>query len=155
MRVRFLHRLPFRRNEGHLIRKTFLYIVIIPWVFWGIGAGLNQTVEIANGGKFPVQLNQKKWLEHIKKHPEDAGTGMIDDTHCLMTNETHLNYLADIFDLNDNGIYSVGDGFLSIAIYLWSFAPYVWLTLVFVRLIEIKNASTDPIRSITDSLSRD
>jgi hypothetical protein len=59
---------------------------------------------------------------------QDVEAGMLDDTHCLMTSETHLNLLADIFDMH-NAVYSIGDFFLMLSEFL-SFCPYVWLGLL-------------------------
>ena len=50
-----------------------------------------------------------------------------------MTKDTHLNYLADIFDLHD-GIYSIGDFLLMLGGWLMTFAPFVWAFEVVNRL---------------------
>lgn len=104
-----------------------------------MGAASNQAVLNANHDKFPVEVNtfkeeimvykmQQEWkdatadIENAPSLPE----GMIDDTHCIMTEYTHLNWLADVFDLKD-GIYSIGDFLLMLGGYLWTFAPFVWV----------------------------
>lgn len=51
--------------------------------------------------------------------------GMMDDTHCVMTEDTHLNLLADVFDFHDS-IMSIGDLLLDFGGWLWGFAPFVW-----------------------------
>ena len=51
---------------------------------------------------------------------------MLDDVHCVMTSKTHLNLLADIFDMKD-GIYSIGDFLLILGGWLLGFAPFVFL----------------------------
>jgi hypothetical protein len=102
----------------------------------------NQAVLIANGDKFPVMLNARKLdkilnptidadLEKIlgikiveKPAPKPDPDGMIDDTHCQMTSKTHLNALADVFDLGS--IYSIGDFTLYLGEWLMTWTPFVW-----------------------------
>ena len=60
--------------------------------------------------------------------------GYIDDTHVIMTKQTHLNFLADVFDLKSDGIYSVGDFMLMLGEWLWAFAPFVWAFAVVNKL---------------------
>ena len=57
------------------------------------------------------------------------GVVYLDPTHIVMTNQTHLNLLADIFDSKD-GIYSIGDGLLALGDWLSAFCVYVWIVLV-------------------------
>jgi len=59
--------------------------------------------------------------------------GMLDDVHCVMTSKTHLNFLADVFDLKE-AIYSVGDFLLMLGEWLWSFVPIVWVTLILKKV---------------------
>jgi len=63
----------------------------------------------------------------------DLPAGMIDDTHCLMTSKTHLNFLADVFD-RGNGIYSIGDFLLSLSEWLGAFSLAIWVFEVIRRL---------------------
>ena len=58
---------------------------------------------------------------------------MIDDVHCVMTPDTHLNALADIFDFH-SATYSVGDGLLILGEWLQSFMPFVWMFAVVDKL---------------------
>ena len=62
------------------------------------------------------------------------GTVMLDDVHCVMTHKTHLNALADIFDLGT--IYSIGDFGLILGGWLWSFAPFVFVFDVTRKLVK-------------------
>ena len=115
------------------------------------GAASNQLVLIANHDKFPVMVNAVR-LEELKAPtlaqsfitrllgvPEPApevkkeDDGMLDDVHCVMTSKTHLNFLADVFDLKE-AIYSVGDFLLMLGEWLWSFVPIVWVTLILKKV---------------------
>ena len=51
---------------------------------------------------------------------------MIDEVHCVMTSKTHLNFLADIFDMHD-AIYSIGDFLLMLGEWFSVFAPFVFV----------------------------
>jgi hypothetical protein len=133
----------FRR----FLRSTLLAVLLAPWVIAGIGAASNQLVLIANHDKFPVMVNAYK-LKQMQapretiferifgSHPITAPQpavedpdGMIDEVHCVMTDKTHLNFLADIFDLHD-AIYSIGDFGLMLGDWLQTFCPFVWAALI-------------------------
>ena len=123
----------------NFFRKTSLYILAVPVLFTLLGAASNQVVLIANHDTFPVMVNDKKLAEmtetkekfpvmELKLHKvfkptpaqEKNDAVMLDDTHCAMTSKTHLNALADIFDLKD-AIYSIGDFMLMLGEWLGSF----------------------------------
>lgn len=106
-----------------MLRATALWIVLIPLALGFAGAASNQAVLIANHDKFPVMVNYAK-----QAHYTEAGAvgEMLDDTHCLMSSETHLNALADIFDLHSKGIESIGDLMIDFSGWLWGFVPFVW-----------------------------
>ena len=122
------------------LRKTSLYILALPLLLTVLGAASNQAVLIANHDTFPVMLNDKKTEAMTVEQKSDAssirmpqpamedvdGTVMLDDVHCVMTHKTHLNFLADIFDLKD-GIYSVGDFGLMLGDWFWAFAPFIFV----------------------------
>lgn len=135
------------------LRKTFLYILAVPVLITGIGIASNQLVLIANHDKFPVMINALKvsQIKHSQKHkapesiiesilnPQPANEpsvydpdGMLDDVHCVMTPDTHLNFLADVFDLGNT--YSVGDFLLMLGEWLSAFAPFVWAFAVIRKL---------------------
>ena len=123
----------------NFFRKTSLYILAVPVLFTLLGAASNQVVLIANHDTFPVMVNDKKLAEmtetkekfpvmELKLHKvfkptpaqEKNDAVMLDDIHCAMTSKTHLNALADIFDLKD-AIYSIGDFMLMLGEWLGSF----------------------------------
>lgn len=113
---------------GKLLRVTMLWIVLLPYLVQGIGAASNQLVLIANHDKFPVMLNE---AARVKFEPD--ANGMIDAVHCVMTSNTHLNLLADVFDFHV-GWFSIGDGLLSLGQWLSSFSLFVWMGLVIQKL---------------------
>ena len=128
-----------KRNMFSFLRRTSLYLLAIPVLFTFLGAASNQVVLIANHDTFPVMVNAKKLQEMTepreqkainfnKPNPafETGDTVMLDDVHCNMTSETHLNFLADIFDLKD-AIYSIGDFSLMLGDWFWAFAPFVFV----------------------------
>jgi len=51
-----------------------------------------------------------------------------------MTSKTHLNALADVFDLGS--IYSIGDFTLYLGEWLMGFTPFVWGYAVIKKLYE-------------------
>ena len=129
------------------LRKTSLYILATPLLFTFLGAASNQIVLIANHDTFPVMVNDKKLVE-MTTPPKPAvqvvqafrstvtlkdDAVMLDDTHCVMTPDTHLNLLADIFDMKD-AIYSIGDFLLMLGEWLMAFAPFVFLFDVVKKL---------------------
>jgi hypothetical protein len=121
------------------LRRTSLYILAIPFLFTFLGAASNQSVLLANHDTFPVMVNDRKladMADHDKKSVEikfnqpnpaekQDDVVMLDDTHCVMTSHTHLNALADIFDMKD-AIYSIGDFSLMLGDWLWAFAPFLF-----------------------------
>jgi Family of unknown function (DUF5317) len=120
-------------------RVTMLWILLLPGMLYFLGAASNQLVLIANHDKFPVMLNEK--TAHLTNTDGNVivdSYGMLDDTHCLMTHDTHLNFLADIFDRHD-AYYSVGDGLIYLGEYLWTFMPFMWLGLIVNKLVHIKD----------------
>src|ERR1700675_4283495 len=100
----------------HFLRKTSLWILLLPAALGGIGAASNQLVLIANHDRFPVMINSAaSELVSLKQgvayeqavdranDPEEEPrsreaaaltaekikimheTGMLDETHCIMT----------------------------------------------------------------------
>jgi hypothetical protein len=122
------------------LRRTSLYILAIPFLFTFLGAASNQLVLIKNHDTFPVMVNDKKLqtmtdpkeksveIKFTKPNPAEQADGTIylDDTHVAMTPYTHLNFLADVFDLKD-GIYSIGDFLLMLGEWLSVFAPFLFV----------------------------
>jgi hypothetical protein len=137
----------FSRIRKFLV-TTYLWILLSPFALQITGAASNQVVLIANGDRFPVMVNAAK-LEEMQQEEADAEAqhkhqwpfvwqstepdGMLDDTHCVMTSHTHLNALADIFDLHA-ATYSIGDFILMLGECLSTFAPFVWMFAVVEKL---------------------
>ena len=125
------------------LRRTSLYLLAIPALFFGLGIVSNQSVLIANHDTFPVRWNDYKVNEYlhdleresqskdknVAQHAEFEITalenGFLDDTHVLMSDKTHLNALADTFALDDTS-YSIGDALLYLGEWLFGLAPFVW-----------------------------
>lgn len=115
-----------------VLRTSGLWILLAPLAIIGLGTASNQAVLIANHDKFPVMVN-----EYRRSQAELTGTDlMMDKIHCVMTDKTHLNVLADVFDFQSEGICSVGDIGIYLGYWLWVFAPYVWGFEVIRRLIK-------------------
>lgn len=85
---------------------------------------MNQAVIVANGGKFPVMVNERS-----AKYFGFEADGMSDIIHCRMTGETKLNFLADYINLR-TAILSPGDLLLELADWLSKASGAVWGVLV-------------------------
>lgn len=141
------------KSVRRFLCSSFFWVLLAPWLIAGAGAASNQAVLIANGDKFPVMINAYHLEEmqapkenpfgslitRILGEPNPAVSvnplvtyGMLDEVHCVMTSKTHLNFLADIFDLRD-AIYSIGDFGLMLGEWLQTFCPFVFLALVFQK----------------------
>ena len=110
-----------------LFVKAKLFVLTIPFMFSVAGGAMNQAVLIANGGKFPVMLN-----ENVVKLDKIDGE-YLDEIHCLMSDKTKLNFLADIFDTHVRVI-SPGDILIELGDLLLTYSFTVWATLVVVEL---------------------
>lgn len=136
------------------LRKfPYWYLLAIPILLICMGVASNQAVLVANHGKFPVMLNAT-WMDKMCSLPvantEDEtydrevaripassckrGGEMIDDVHSVMGPNSHLKVLADIFPVDRENIYSIGDGFIYLGSWLMSFAPIAWLALTIRKL---------------------
>lgn len=113
------------------LRKTMLWLVLLPTVLSFAGAASNQLVLYANNDKFPVMVNQR----HLNSFVEGGADaeGMMDDVHCVMTHQTHLNFLADIFDFH-HSIQSIGDLLMHRSDEYGVFAYVIWATLACKKL---------------------
>ena len=107
--------------------KSFLWVLLTPFALYGVGSGSNQLVLFANHDKFPVMVNSVKLAE--MQEDKVLPDGMLDDIHCVMTHDTRLNFLADVFDLQ-SAIYSIGDFAIMLGVWLMSICPFVWLSLI-------------------------
>jgi hypothetical protein len=122
------------------LRKTLLYIVLAPYMIFGLGAASNQLVIIANNNTFPVRINPFKLsgsaLTVIEPSPAYShGTTLMDEEHCVMTEHTHLNWLADNFDFNSEGIWSVGDLLIVLSQWMLPFSFPVWVGAFFRKVL--------------------
>ena len=91
---------------------------------------------MANHDAFPVMVNPVKLAGFLPDGVviTPGQSQMIDTVHETMTKDTHLNALADIFDLGS--IYSIGDFGIILGMWLNTFAPVVWGTLVIKKLYD-------------------
>lgn len=103
------------------IRDTYLWVVAVPWLAIVLGAGLNQAVMIANHDKFPVMFNEGRAAKFAQQD------GMIDDYHCVMTRNTRLNALADIFTFGDDSHSSIGDAFIDVGDWANPYVSFGWI----------------------------
>jgi Family of unknown function (DUF5317) len=110
---------------------TYLWILLLPTACNFIGAASNQLVLISNHDKFPVLMNE---VASARIMP----LGYDEEGHVLMTPQTHLNALADIFDFH-NGWGSIGDLLIDAGTWLQTVCPFVWGALVIKDLIDLKN----------------
>jgi hypothetical protein len=148
----------------NFLRKTFLWILLLPTAIGGLGAVSNQLVLIANHDRFPVMINTAEYrtlslkefvayeeaverasdpAEKVQSRRAAAITAaeikimyeekMLDERHCIMTSETHLNALADVFDFHD-GTYSIGDELLELGEWLGAFCVFIWGYIVVDKL---------------------
>jgi hypothetical protein len=134
-------------------RRTCLYILIIPVLFTFLGALSNQIVLQANHDTFPVMISNAKLFEHkhalakIAESDSDADAvekatlrlveldhGFLDDTHIVMTDKTHFNFLADVFDFRHEGIESIGDLLLKLGEFTWTYVPFIFVFAVIGKL---------------------
>lgn len=123
---------------------------------------MNQAVLIANHDTFPVMINPAKLEEFRRPNriadimqailgkekpspspaPRTAGPDgseyVNDNEHVVMSDKTHLNWLADIFDFKDV-IASPGDLLLDFGSWMWDYAPIVWGTLCIGALARKEN----------------
>ena len=131
----------------NFLRKTALYILALPLLFILLGAASNQLVLNANDDTFPVRISAVKILKaeqgETRNFPDGSklvgdililpdGKLMLDYTHCVMTDKTHLNLLADIIDIGN--IESVGDLLLDLGFWSWGYAPLAWGVVVVTKL---------------------
>jgi hypothetical protein len=119
-----------------LFRSSLLWILVAPYGIFGLGVASNQAVLMANHDAFPVMVNPVKLAGFLPDGVviTPGQSQMIDTVHETMTKDTHLNALADIFDLGS--IYSIGDFGIILGMWLNTFAPVVWGTLVIKKLYD-------------------
>ena len=130
----FVYKGLMMKSALQFLRTTALWLLLLPVATGFTGITLNQAVLIANHDKFPVMINEK-----IASHQSEDGTplvdkyGMLDNEHCVMTSETHLNILADIFDMKDSYV-SIGDILIDVGSNTWNFFLFGWIFVAVNKL---------------------
>jgi hypothetical protein len=132
-----------------ILRKfPYWYLIAVPALLFGLGVVSNQSVLVANHGKFPVMLSQGMYYKYCtpqSEEDEDApsiscikGGEMIDETHSVMGPNSHLKVLSDIIPIGST-IYSIGDGLLELGSWLLSYTLIAWLFLTIRKLATLVN----------------
>ncbi len=134
-----------------VLRKfPYWYLIVVPILLICLGVMSNQAVLVANHGKFPVMLNPS-WMARVCApiSPDDEdydlvpavscrkGGEMIDKTHSVMEPNSHLKALSDIFPLGS--IYSIGDAFIELGLWLYSSTPFMWLALTIRKVYVVES----------------
>lgn len=114
------------------LRKTSLYILAVPALFFALGFAANQAVLFANHDTFPVMWNEYK-VKTADTITLSDGTVLLDDTHSVMSSHTHLNWLADKVDLQNASV-SLGDMSIDLSEWMWKFAPFLYVFSVTNKL---------------------
>ena len=147
------------------MRIPYWQIIAVPILLIVGGVLSNQVVLIANGDKFPVLVNDKKYERMLERQAEEDDAeqavrhfvtldGLVkiplstisirdavradEDGMIDYTHSRmgHNSHLRALADIWDLGnIYSVGDGGIIFGSWLWNFAPLAWLVLVIRKLI--------------------
>ncbi len=133
-----------------LLRKfPYWWLIVLPLLLTGLGIASNQSVLIANHGKFPVMMSEGNMAKYCTADTADdvalapavsclRGGQMIDEVHSVMGSNSHLKALSDIIPLGQ-AIYSVGDGLITLGFWLLSFTPIAWLFLTIRKLATLVN----------------
>lgn len=111
-----------------------LWVLLLPFVTHYTGALFNQIVMIANNGRMPVLLSPTEldaWL--TVKGNTILINGMMDFRHSVMTRSSRWKLLADIIDLKQLGVWSVGDLLIAAGDNMEQAAPYVILALLWFK----------------------
>ena len=144
-----------------LKKIPYWYLIAIPLLAIGIGAASNQAVLIANGGKFPVQVNAEEQAKlcvapkadadyalpsaHRQEPAEPSAPDMntcanggeyLDEVHTIMNSQSHLKAFADIFNLGA-ATYSIGDFLLILGEWMWGWSCIAWCVLVIRKFVEM------------------
>ena len=100
-------------------RIPYLWLLIGPWVLFGIGFTLNAVAMAANGAQMPVLF--PNW--------DPAYLSAEDFRHVAMTAHTHLKFLCDWIVVKYSGTYSVGDLFILAFGATWQTSLGAWAAL--------------------------
>jgi len=114
------------------IRSTMIWLPLLPIAFILLGAASNQLVLIANHGAFPVLMNDAQQLM-AEDSVKIGSVIMLDEVHCVMSSQSHLRFLADIFNLG-SAIFSIGDLLLYFGRFLSAFCLPIWIFVSCLRI---------------------
>jgi hypothetical protein len=126
---------------------THLWLLALPIAVENVGSAMNQAVVVANGGKFPVMENSR---DLDRQFVPDVN-GLTDGTHCVMTGDTKLNFLADYIRFNGRfgpEIYSPGDILIDLGALLGGYSFFAWAVIVSVEL----HRKSETLRIINSTL---
>jgi hypothetical protein len=114
------------------LRKTYLWVPAVPLALILLGALSNQLVLWANHDTFPVLANPIV-VERMGGFLQFEGKSYLDFVHIVMTPQTHLNFLADVFDFG-RAYLSVGDLMLELGEGLFDYSIAIWIFVAAVML---------------------
>ena len=104
-----------------LPKVPYAWLLLGPWILFGVGFAMNAFVMAMNGGQMPVL-----WPGGCSGMPTNGD----DIVHSCMTHATHFKWLADWIVINHVGVASPGD-FLEWA---WGFIQgptfIAWIALI-------------------------
>ena len=100
-------------------RIPYLWLLIAPWLLFGVGFTLNAIAMAVNGAQMPVLF--PNW--------DPAYLSADDFRHAAMTAHTHLKFLCDWIVVKDVGTFSVGDFLLLAFGATWQASLGAWAAL--------------------------
>jgi hypothetical protein len=111
------------------LKKAKLWFLAAPLLSIALGFSSNWAVLISNKQTFPVRMSDVE-LAMVEQAGGTLqipdGPEMLDPVHCVMTDKTHLNALADNFLLGGVGTMSVGDGLEWGGRLAWLLSPFAF-----------------------------
>lgn len=115
------------------MRIPYLWLPVLPYAIWGIGALLNVLVVSVNGGMMPVVVPNYQWIEQATSGAPLLPGMIIDVKHVVMQHSDHLKFLADWIQIPGLGTASIGDGFLAVGDAIQSYCIGAWLALLWKK----------------------
>lgn len=101
------------------MKRLRLWILLLPYLLHYFGAFLNLLVITVNHGQMPVAM--PPWIP-VEELPFK---------HCVMTHETHLNFIADwIMIWWNSAVWSPGDVFIELGDWIEPFCLGAWAALL-------------------------
>jgi hypothetical protein len=95
-------------------------------------------ISILIGHKAPAATKPADVVNSIPAKDSDLcqnGGKFLDDTHVIMSRDSKLKWLSDVWDLND-ATYSIGDLAIMSGEWILRWAQFAWLVLVLRKLVE-------------------